>query len=279
MLYETITMKEINPSVPDSGQNVTLRTYCRKPKDRLADDGERWAVLILPGGGYQVHGPAEGEPVAIAFMNAGVQAFVLKYSVAPARWPQAFLEACASIAYIRRNADKYGIRPDHIAVCGFSAGGHLAGCTANLWCLDDYLETIDLESIDARPDAAILSYPVISVAASIGGSTFPNLLGPDWAKSTDVFLSLDTSVTRINPPAFLWAAFSDGSVPVENTLKYADAMKKAGVPFEMHIFQDGPHAMALATRECAGDEEHCNAHVANWFPLCLEWLQELNQKM
>lgn len=279
MLYETFSRAEINPGLPDSGQDIRLTAYCRPHNKTVADDGARWAVLILPGGGYEVCAPGEGEPVALSFLAAGVQAFVLRYSVAPARWPQAFLEACASVDFIRRNAERYGISPDRVAVCGFSAGGHLAGCVANLWCEDGLLEPIGVEPPNARPDALILGYPVIAAAASAEGSTFPNLLGPDWRKSTDVHLSLETSVTRLNPPAFLWATCADGSVLTENTLMYASALRQAEVPFDLHIFMDGPHAMGLATEESAWDEAHCDAHAANWFPLCTDWLGRIAGRM
>src|SRR5699024_9614689 len=113
-----------------------------------------WAVLILPGGGYQVTAPGEGEPVALAFLAAGVQGFVLEYSVAPACWPQAFLEACAAMDFLRRNRDKYGV--DRLAVCGFSAGGHLAGCVANLWDSPLAAGELGLTPDQVRPDGAIL---------------------------------------------------------------------------------------------------------------------------
>lgn len=279
MLYETFTREQISPDLPDSGQNITLTAYCRPHTNAVADTGTRWAVLILPGGGYETVAPLEGEPVALAFLEAGVQAFVLHYSVSPARWPQAFLEACCSLDFIRRNAEHFGISPDRVAVCGFSAGGHLAGCVANLWCDDGLLELAGLEPSTVRPDALILGYPVISVAASADGDTLPNLLGPDWKKSQDLYLSLERSVTRLNPPAFLWATYADGTVRMENTLQYASALREQGVPFDLHIFMDGPHAMGLATDESAWDAEHRNEHAASWFRLCIDWMHSIEDRI
>ena len=133
MIYQSIPLTEVNERLPQGKTARTrLRVYARPEKGLLAD-GDRWAVVICPGGGYGLTAPTEGEPVALAFLAAGVQAFVLDYSVAPDRWPQSFLEAASAVAWVRAHAADYGVAPDRIAVCGFSAGGHLAGCVAGLW--------------------------------------------------------------------------------------------------------------------------------------------------
>ena len=277
MLFERFPLNTIHPDLADSP--AVLTAYAREEVGSVADDGGRWAVLILPGGGYGVVAPAEGEPVALAFLAAGMQAFALEYSVAPARWPQAFLEAAASLAFLRKNAARYGVDPHRIAVCGFSAGGHLAGCLCNLWSDPLIQQRLGLAPTDVRPDAGVLCYPVISAALSAQGSTFPNLLGEDWRASRHVELSLETSVSAVNPPAFLWCTWEDGSVPMENTLAYAHALRREGVPFDLHVFQHGPHAMGLATPDCARDQEHHNARAAGWHPLCVSWLRALEPEL
>jgi acetyl esterase/lipase len=277
MIQETFKLAQLHPDLGDS--SATLTAYARDPAGCVADNGARWGVLILPGGGYSVVAPGEGEPVALAFLAAGMQAFVLNYSVAPARWPQAFLETAAALAFLRQNAARYGISPYRIAVCGFSAGGHLAGCLANLWCDPLVQERLSLAPTDVRPDAAILCYPVISAALSARGSSFPNLLGPDWQSAGAERLSLETSVTLVNPPTFLWCTWEDGSVPMENTLCYAQALRQAAVPFDLHIFQHGPHAMGLATPDCARDPDHHDLRAAQWHPLCVSWLRRLDGEL
>ena len=277
MLCEAFSLSDLHPDL--AGSAARLSVYARDPAGALADETPRWGVLILPGGGYGVVAPAEGEPVALAFLAAGMQAFVLEYSVAPARWPQAFLEAAAAVAFLRKNAQRYRIHPHRIAVCGFSAGGHLAGCLCNLWG-DPLIRTeLGLAPTDVRPDAGVLCYPVISAALSAGGSTFPNLLGEDWKQSGRVDLSLETSVTPTNPPAFLWTTWEDGSVPMENTLAYAAALRRQGVPFDLHVFQHGLHAMGLATDECARDGEHRDPRAAGWHPLCVSWLRRIENEL
>ena len=266
MRCESYLLRDLEPRL-GADCNARLNAYCRGRGGLLADDGTRWAVLVLPGGSYRRIAPAESEPVALAFLAAGMQAFVLEYSVLPRRWPQQFLEAAAAMAFLRDRAGEYGFRPDRVAVCGFSAGGHLAGYLANLWGHPLLGETLGLAPRQARPDAAALCYPVIRMEACL-----TDLCGGEPAPQA---LRLDRSVTPDNPPAFLWATVTDRSVPVDETLSYALALKERQVPFELHLFGDGPHAMGLADRESARDEAHYNPHAAVWHPLCVDWLKGL----
>lgn len=272
MLYERFGREEICPALPKGATEISLTSYVRENIGALAD-GARWGVLILPGGGYRLTGSSEAEPVALDFLHGGVQAFVLRYSVESDQWPQAFLEAAASLAFIRQNAAKYGIRSDRIAVCGFSAGGHLAGCLANLWADPIIGEKLGLTPEEVRPDAAILSYPVISAGEWAHRDSFFRLTGQKELSPELEKLSLEKSVTTGNPPTFLWTTDTDNTVPAENTLLYAWALRRQGVPLELHYYGHGPHAMATATRETAGDPGWQDEQAATWLPLCVRWLQ------
>ncbi len=273
MLYETLTPGEFCPTLPIGSSPVTLTAYARPHWGAVADDGNRWGVLILPGGGYEVVADSEGEPVALAFLNAGCQAFVLRYSTVPDRYPQQLLEAAAAMAYLKANQDKYGI--SNFAVCGFSAGGHLAGCLANLWKAPFLSETLGLPSAAFHPDAAILSYPVISAGPHRSESSFTNLLDGKAATGEYACLSLEHSVSAATPPAFLWCTCTDNSVPAENTLLYASALQANHIPFELHVYPHGPHAMSTATAEGAKTLERVDSHIATWLPLCCQWLDSL----
>ena len=277
MIYRSIPLTELSPSLtPGSTQGTRLRVYARPGRGLVAGNGKRWAVIITPGGGYGLVAPAEGEPVALAYLAAGVQAFVLDYSVSPDRWPQAFLETAAAVAWVREHAEEFGVSPDRIAVCGFSAGGHLAGCMANLWGHPLVKERLGLTPEQVRPNAAILSYPVITAQGPFASKTsFANLLGE--GADIPAELSLEESITPANPPTFLWATVTDGTVPVENTIAYAATLRAAGVPFELHLFADGPHAMGLATAESAWREDQVNDHAAHWHELSVEWLHRLSK--
>lgn len=257
MLHEIIPAAQLSPHLEKLGSKAELVSYCRPNMELQADKAGRWAVIICPGGAYHVLAPTEGEPVALRFLAAGVQAFVLRYSTLPATYPQQLLELAGAVSWLRENKARYNI--DRIAVCGFSAGGHLAGCLANLW-QDEVLEPFQTL---CRPDAAILCYPAVSMDEH--PDLFEQLSAPEKA-------SLERSVTSENPPAFLWCTCSDDMVNPDNTLSYAAALRKAGIPFELHIFPNGPHAMATATAESAPGRRYINDHVANWLPLCLEWL-------
>ena len=244
-----------------AGSEAKLEVYCRSRTGLLADDGKRWGVLILPGGCYERIAPAESEPVALAFAAAGVQAFVLSYSLLPLGWPQQFLEGAAALAWIRAHAKEFGMRSDRVAVCGFSAGGHLAACLSCLWDHPLLKERLGLLSEQVRPNAVILGYPVIYESRYLSPLGRPEELRPDHQIRED------------HPPAFLWTTGEDATVPVENTLDYASALRKASVPVELHLFARGPHAMGLADRESARDEVHYNAHAAAWHGLCVDWLK------
>lgn len=271
MLYKRFRREEICPNLPKGETEISLTAYARE-KTGAAPWGDRWGVLILPGGGYQITADSEAEPVALDFLHGGVQAFVLRYSVEPDRWPQAFLEAAAALAFLRRNGAAYGIRPDRIAVCGFSAGGHLAGCLANLWADPVIGEKLGLTPEEVRPDAAILSYPVISAGEWGHGDCTQRLTG--WEKLPPELerLSLENSVTAGNPPTFIWTTDTDRTVPPENTLLYAWALRRQGVPLELHYYGHGPHAMGTATAESGGDPDWQDRQAATWLPLCVRWL-------
>ena len=253
-----IPMEQLHPRLGRGG-GAGLRVYCRSRTGLLADDGQRWAVLVLPGGGYRCLAPAEAEPVALGFLAAGVQAFVLEYSTLPTPWPRPLLEGAAAMAWLRGRAEEYGFRPDRVAVCGFSAGGHLAGSLCALWDHPLVTEALGLEGTAARPDRAILGYPVVHDARYLAP------LGEG--------LELDRLARRDHPPAFLWTTGEDATVPPENTLSLAAALRAKRVPCELHLFARGPHAMGLADRESARDEAHRDAQAAAWLPLCLGWLK------
>ena len=273
MIYKVIGPSELNPRLPASQTEVSMTVYARNRLGFPADNGHRWAMLILPGGGYRVHSVPEAEPVAMTFLAAGVQCFVLNYSLVPDRYPQQLLEAAAAVAYLRAHGEEYGI--DRVAVCGFSAGGHLAGCLANLWQLPLLSETLGVPSSRFRPDGAILSYPVITYSPE--NQSFSNLLGREATEEEVSLLSLERSVTGNNPPTFLWATVTDEMVPVQNSMDYAQALLKAGVPLEFHLFPKGPHVTSVGTEESAYRKGCVNPHAAHWTELCAEWLKGLDR--
>lgn len=271
MLHETIHLREVFPALP-GGCDATLVSYCPDNSPEIDPHRRRATVLICPGGGYVMTSDREAEPVALQFMALGYNAFVLRYAVEPARYPEALLELSASVAYLRRSAARFHANPDQIAVCGFSAGGHLAGCLGVFWQEPFLSQPLGLGGGENRPDALILGYPVITSGKYAHEGSFRALLGAGQEELLPR-LSLENRVNPEMPPVFLWHTFADGSVPVENTLLFTQALRQHGVPFELHIYPEGPHGLSLATEQSSGAPERINPHCSTWLPLCSEWLR------
>ncbi len=202
------------------------------------------AVLIVPGGGYGHTSEREAEPVALRFAARGYIPFVLRYSCAPARFPVALREAAWAMAYIRRNAEAFGIDPNMVAAIGFSAGGHLCTCLGTMYD-SPYVADIAPAS-QLRPDVLGLSYPVAVSWGRTHDGSFDNLCGEDAGLRK--MLSADALVRPDMPPAFIWHTRNDASVPCRNSLLLAEAMEREGVDFTLHLYRRGPHG--LSTADC-----------------------------
>ena len=209
------------------------------PHGRLTHYGKaqgfaKSALVICPGGGYEFCSIREGAPVARAFARDGIEAFVLEYDCNPVPLETMPVRtAAAAVAWVREHAAQFHINPDRIAIGGFSAGGHLAGTLAAVWNKPEWFEPgTDLQA--HRPNAAVLCYPVVSAGEHAHRGSFVQLAGPERDKQ-QVF-SLEYLVDGDMPPTFLWHTLDDGEVPVENSLLIEQALRRAGVPHEMHLF-------------------------------------------
>ena len=226
--------------------SVPLSCYLPDAAPRTYYPNNRPAVIVLPGGGYGMTYPGEGEPIALSYVAHGFCGFVLDYSVYPARFPQALVEALEAVRFVREHASEYGIDPQKIAVCGFSAGGHLAACTGTLWnnaCLDEYL---DQEREMYRPNAMFLAYPVINVASHKG--SYLNLFSQkeeDLTQEMQDLLNLENQVSKRTPPAFLWHTTADSTVPAKASLEFALALAKEKIPYEIRIWSGDRHGTGL----------------------------------
>ena len=210
-------------------------------------DIQRPAVIILPGGAYRWLSDREGEPVASAFLAAGISAFILRYTVADdGYFPCALIETFEAVKYVRAHASEWHIDPHRIWLCGFSAGGHAAGAAGTLWN-HPFAQSIGYTGREHRADGMILSYPVISSGTFAHRDSIRNLLGPRSEDASFLALvSLEQQVNDDTPPAFLWHTAKDGTVPVQNSLLYATALVEHGVECEMHIYPRGDHGLSTA---------------------------------
>lgn len=220
----------------------------------------RPAVVIFPGGGYDYTSDREAEPVANAYLAAGYSAFVVRYAVgADAKHPHPLLDAAAALALVRARAEEFHIDPQKVAVCGFSAGGHLA--------LSGAVLDIPGETAQQRPNAVILGYPVVTAGEFAHRGSFVQLAGSEDAAAQQAF-TLEDQVTSDTPPVFVWHTMEDRTVPVENTLLLLSALRRAGVACEAHLFEQGVHGTSISTAEV----DAADRHRARWVTLCLEWL-------
>ena len=255
-------------------ENVYLEAYIADKLDKF----ERKAMLVIPGGGYScVCSDREGEPIAQAFIPYGYNAFVLHYTVDKKHpFPTQLIEVAKAIKHIKDNSEEYGICRDKVFVVGFSAGGHLAGCSGILWKHPAIYEKVSMPYGYNKPAGVILMYPVVSPAYH--GFSFHNLLCQE--KPTDSELeavSLEKHVDADSVPAFIFHTSNDAVVNVKNSLCLASAYSDAGIQFELHIYPDAPHGIALANHITDCNQTHWNdPAMAEWVRMAAYWAE--NQK-
>lgn len=212
-------------------------------------------VVVFPGGGYRnLAMDHEGVQIARWLNSLGIAAFVVKYRLGPRYHHPAMIDdAHQAIRIVRMRAKEFGIAPDRIGVWGFSAGGHLASTAATHFIAE------------TRPDFAILTYPVVSLNTEYAHKgSLTNLLGDNPDPALKDSLSNETQVTKDTPPVFLVHASDDKVVPSENSILFYMAMKKAGVPVEMHIYERGGHGFGLGQLDVA---------LGSWPGRLADWLR------
>lgn len=235
------------------------------------EKAERPAVLVVPGGGYGHVSYREGERIALSYNAAGYHAFILNYCVAPHVHPLPILNVSKSLELIRENAQEWGVAADKVAVCGFSAGGHLAASISTLWNDEKIFGNDATKNKLHRPNASILCYPVITSGEYAHRGSFLNLSGSEEETELWNEMSLETRVDTHTPPAFLWHTYSDSCVPVENSLLYASALRKNAIPFELHIYPEGEHGMSLVSDETYWSVTKFT-RAYPWMKQSIEWL-------
>jgi len=226
------------------------------------------AILIAPGGSYRMLAlNHEGRQFANFFNGMNVTAFVLKYRLGPRyHHPIELGDVQRGIRWVRAHSEKYGFKPDRIGLVGFSAGGHLAS-TAGTHFDDGKLDATDpIDRVSSRPDFLILAYPVITMLPPYAHEgSVANLLGENASLELRKQLSNERNVTAQTPPTFLLSTSEDTVVAPENTVEFYLALRKAGVPAEMHVFEKGPHGVGM-------DLE--NPVLGIWPMLLTNWLRQ-----
>ena len=226
-------------------------------------------IVICPGGGYGGLAPHEGADYARFLNEYGVAGFVLKYRLGSGgyRHPVMLQDAARAVRLVRDRAGEWKLDPHRIGIMGSSAGGHLASTLVTHFDAGkpDAADLVERQS--SRPDLGILCYAVITLGQFTHQGSKQNLLGKDPSPELVRELSNELQVTKDTPPCFVWHTYEDSGVPVENSLQFAEALRRAGVPFDLHIYQKGPHGLGLGTRDWNPGKRH------PWTRDCIFWLQ------
>ncbi len=234
---------------------------------------KRPALIVVPGGAYGMVSKREAETVAVSFLDRGFQAFVLNYLCEPqnARYPEQLLEAASAVDYVRKHAEELDVNPEEVFLVGFSAGGHLTG---NLAVEHQNIEKKAGVTLDCKPTAVGLCYPVISKVCGHKGS-YDNLLkGYSEEEKAEIYkwVSLEDAVSEQTPPAFLWSTAEDTVVPPENAIRYALALGKQGIPYELHVYPRIQHGASTGNQE--NNAYHPDLkRISRWVDDCTEFFR------
>jgi acetyl esterase/lipase len=231
-----------------------------------ADKAVGTAVIVCPGGGYvRLSLENEGSLVAQRLNKIGVTAFVLHYRMVEYGHPAPMRDVQRAIRLVRSRAGEFGVKADRIGILGASAGGHLAATAETLFNDADGKTGAALDATSARPDFAVLLYPVITMKAPLAhAGSAKALLGATPAPEMIEKMSLETRVTKETPPTFIVVAEDDKTVPVENSLMFYQSLKNAGVPAELHIWPKGGHGFGM--RQDLGE-------ASTWSDRCEDWMR------
>jgi acetyl esterase/lipase len=234
------------------------------------DDGTNAAMVICPGGGYASLADHEGAVYATWLTNQGIAAFVLKYRLGSAgyRHPIEMQDAARAIRLVRSRAAEWKLDPARVGIIGSSAGGHLASTLMTQFDSGKPGDPDPIERQSSRPDIGVLVYPVITMKPPFAHRGSRDLLlGRDAPADLVELLSNELHVTKDTPPCFIFHGYDDRTVPVENSLAFAEAMRQAHVPVELHLYANGAHGIGLGSKSFEPEKFH------PWVQECELWLK------
>lgn len=278
MIYKTlnIDIDYARIGTDNAGFQCTLTLYLPENSEEIDPKRRRPTVVVLPGGAYAFRSRREAEPIALKFLAEDCNAALLEYSVAPTHFPAALLQVAQAVALLREHAEEWNVDTDKIAVCGFSAGGHLAASYGTLWDRDFVRDYYGFKNKEHRPNGMILCYAVTSAGYWAHRGSIENLLG-DKANDPEMLelVSAEKQVTAATPPAFIWHTFDDGCVPVENAILMAGALAEKKINAEVHIFPHGPHGFSLANETVYGNYDGQHSECQAWIDMAVRWIKNI----
>ncbi len=257
---------------------VNITYYLHDAVEDLQAYKQRPIVIVCPGGGYTHLSNREADPVALSFMAKGFHVAVLKYSIDPyALFPNSLIELSKAVKYTRDNASRFGIIKDKIAICGFSAGGHVTATFSTLWNRDFVKFLTEVEAEENKPNAIILGYPVITKRWLEKSGVINKILN-EFTLEEFKLISANENVSKDTPPAFIFHSFEDKTVPVSDSLDFAKAMEENNVPFELHIYEKGVHGFVLGNELTRMDENQpIDGNGYTWLEMSCKWLWDIFQ--
>lgn len=283
--------------------DVTLTTYILADSPEMLAGQKRPAVIVCPGGAYFSCSDREGEPVALAFANMGYHAFVLRYSVyggngfemdlnhlpikEECQHPRPMQDIGRAMLYIREHAEEWLVDTERIAICGFSAGAHNCAMYETNWSKPVMTDYFKCEAKALRPAACILGYPLTdylymkeNTSDNPFDATFFNgsntaFLGEDrYTDERMIEVSPAHNVDTDTPPTYIWSTAADNLVPVQHAIRMAHALADKKIPFELHIFEEGPHGLSTSTQASVQAKSQMYPDAAKWVGLCGAWLEK-----
>ena len=274
MKYEKIYLKDLFPELGNNDCNAYVECYiptnCQNAGEKLLKKKSP-AMVVCPGGGYNMTSDREAEPIALQFLSEGYRTFVVRYSVKPHCFPQQLREVAAVMELIYSNAEEWNIDVTRIGIIGFSAGGHLAAQYSNRF---DCPEVRELFPESKPVQASILSYAVITSHPDYKHeASIRHYVGHAPTEINEKGCSCELIVSDKTPPTFLWHTAEDQMVPVENSLLYASALRKYKIPFELHVYPYGAHGLATADELTCDQLDERQARANKWIEDAKSWLK------
>lgn len=271
MIHETIKLKRVNKKIKSE---AFLKTYVPENSKEFCENRKRKAILVFPGGGYEFVSDRENEPIALKLVSEDIAVFTLTYSIINFSYPYPFIEAFAALAYIKENAEKYNIDKEHVAVMGFSAGGHLASFVSLNSESENWAKLIGKDKELIKVDGCLLGYPVTILSYLPKFNSNLKAIKrniPDRAEELDIL----SNVTDQFPKTFIWTTQNDALVPAENSILLAEKLTELRVFCEFHMFPNGNHGLSLANEIVSEKEiDSIDPKIKTWIDYAIHFVKK-----